>query len=143
MVSLTSGALSLAREAVSDYTLFSAEDVQAAQFIRDELPEDAVYLTGDQHNNLVTSLAGRQIVCGTGSYLYYHGIDYAQAAFDARRMLEAPEESLALFAEYGVDYVVIGASERANYAVDEAYFAQNCELVYDAGSVRIYSAPAT
>ena len=143
VVSLTSGALSLAREAVSDYTLFSAEDVQAAQFIRDELPEDAVYLTGDQHNNLVTSLAGRQIVCGTGSYLYYHGIDYAQAAFDARRMLEAPEESLALFAEYGVDYVVIGASERANYAVDEAYFAQNCELVYDAGSVRIYSAPAT
>ena len=70
-VSLTSGALSLAREAVSDYQLFSADEVEAAAYIRDELPADAVYLTGDQHNNLVAALAGRQIVCGTGSCLLY------------------------------------------------------------------------
>ena len=138
-VSLTSGALSLAREAVSDYQLFSADEVEAAAYIRDELPADAVYLTGDQHNNLVAALAGRQIVCGTGSYLYYHGIDYQQAALDARRMLEAPAENLELFAQYGVDYVVIADSERYNYALDETYFAQNCTLVYEAGSVRIYA----
>ena len=140
-VSLTSGTLSLAREAVSDYQLFSADEVAAAEYIRDELPADAVYLTGDQHNNLVTALAGRQIVCGTGSYLYYHGINYQQAALDERQMLESPSQSLDLFARYGVDYVVITNSERSNYALDEAYFAENWSLVYAEGSVSIYAAP--
>ena len=140
-LSLTSGVLSLGREAVSDYQLFSEGDVAAAEFIRDELPADAVYLTGDQHNNFVAALSGRQIVCGTGSYLYFHGVNYQKAALDARRMLEAPADSHALFEEYGVDYVVIGNSERYNYALDEAYFAENCALVYDGGGVSIYAAP--
>ena len=140
-LSLTSGVLSLGREAVSDYQLFSAGEVEAAEYIRDELPADAVYLTGDQHNNFVTALSGRQIVCGTGSYLYFHGVNYEKAALDARRMLEAPADSLALFEEYGVDYVVIGNSERYNYALDEAYFAENCALVYNEGGVSIYAAP--
>ena len=96
ILSLTSGVLSLGREAVSDYQLFSAGEVEAAEYIRDELPADAVYLTGDQHNNFVTALSGRQIVCGTGSYLYFHGVNYEKAALDARRMLEAPADSLAL-----------------------------------------------
>ena len=140
-LSLTSGVLSLGREAVSDYQLFSAGEVEAADYIREELPADAVYLTGNQHNNLVAALAGRQIVCGTGSYLYFHGVNYEKAAFDARRMLEAPAENLALFEEYGVDYVVIGDSERYNYALDEMWFAENCGLVYDEGGVSIYAAP--
>ena len=140
-LSLTSGVLSLGREAVSDYQLFSAGEVEAAEYIRDELPADAVYLTGDQHNNFVTALSGRQIVCGTGSYLYFHGVNYEKAALDARRMLEAPADSLALFEEYGVGYVVIGNSERYNYALDEAYFAENCALVYNEGGVSIYTAP--
>ena len=140
-LSLTSGVLSLGREAVSDYQLFSAGEVEAAEYIRDELPADAVYLTGDQHNNFVTALSGRQIVCGTGSYLYFHGVNYEKAALDARRMLEAPADNLALFEEYGVGYVVIGNSERYNYALDEVYFAENCALVYDEGGVSIYAAP--
>ena len=47
----------------------------------------------------------------------------------------------ALFEEYGVDYVVIGNSERYNYALDAAWFAENCDLIYDEGGVLIYAAP--
>ena len=56
-------------------------------------------------------------------------------------MLEAPGENLALFEEYGVDYVVIGNSERYNYALDAAWFAENCALIYDEGGILIYAAP--
>ena len=56
-------------------------------------------------------------------------------------MLESPSQSLDLFARYGVDYVVITNSERSNYALDEAYFAENWSLVYAEGSVSIYAAP--
>ena len=40
-----------------------------------------------------------------------------------------------------MDYVVITNSERYNYALDEAYFAENWPLVYAEGSVSIYAAP--
>ena len=56
-------------------------------------------------------------------------------------MLENPSQNLDLFAQYGVDYVVITNSERYNYALDEAYFAENWPLVYAEGSVSIYAAP--
>ncbi len=137
-VSLLSGTLSLARETVSDYTLFSAEEAGCAEFLQENTPRDAVFLTGDQHNNAVNALAGRQIVCGTGSYLYYHGIDYTDAYYAARNMLENPAENAALFEEYGVDYVYISNTERSNYQVDEQYFAENCEIVYNGFAIRVY-----
>jgi len=140
-VSLTSGALSIAREVVSDYQLFSAEEAEAAEFVRDELPADSVFLTGSQHNNFIAALAGRQIVCGTASYLYFHGIDYARAYEDAKQMLESPADSLELFEAYSVDYVVVGSGERYNYMVDEMYFSQNFETVFSGPTVKVYQLP--
>ncbi|NLF28321.1 MAG: hypothetical protein GX592_10515, partial [Clostridiales bacterium] len=140
-VSLTSGALSIAREVVSDYEIFSAEEAEAAEFIRDELPADAVFLTGNQHNNFVAALAGRQIVCGTAGYLYFHGIDYEKAYLDAKNMLESPVDSRELFEAYDVDYVVVGSSERYSYLVDEIYFSENCEAVFSGPTVKVYQLP--
>lgn len=137
--STLSAGLSLAREVVSDYQLFSAEEAQAAAYIEENLPDDAVILTGDHHNNAVAALTGRDIVCGTGSYLYFHGIDYGAQRDAEARMLANPGESEALFAQYGVDYAYISDQERWNFNADEDWFAENCEKVYDAGGIRIYA----
>jgi len=134
-----SSSLTIVREVISDYQLFSADEVRAAEFIEENLPADAVILTGDQHNNAVAALTGRDIVCGTGSYLYYHGIDYGAQKNAMASMLGSPENSLSLFAEYGVDYVYISDQERYNYAADEAWFRENYACVYDAGNIRIYA----
>ena len=136
-----SGALSLAREAVSDYQLFGRDAVEAARYIEENTPGDAVFLTGQQHNNAVAALAGRDIVCGTGSYLYFHGVDYSVQQQDQRTMLERPGECRTLLEQYGVDYVYISEYERSSYAVDEAWFAENAELAFSAGSVCVYRAP--
>ncbi len=137
--STVSGALSLAREAVSDYQLFSAEEVEAAKFIDENLPEDAVFLTGDQHNNAVAALAGRDIICGTGSYLYFHGIDYSAQLDAEAQMLANPAGSAELFERYGVDYAYISDQERYSFAADEDWFRENCAQVFESGSVRIYA----
>ena len=139
IASTLSGSLSLAREAVSDYQLFSAAEVKAAAFIEAELPTDAVILTGDQYNNAVAALTGRDIVCGTGSYLYFHGLDYGAQRQAEGQMLADPANSAALFAEYGVDYAYISDQERYNFSADEDWFQENCAKVYDGGSVRIYA----
>ncbi len=70
VVSTLSGALSVGRECVSEYELYGANAAEAAAFLEANSPRDAVILTGTQHNNPVSSLAGRKIVCGTGSFLY-------------------------------------------------------------------------
>ena len=141
LVSTLSGALSIAREVVSSYQLFGPEEVRAAAWVESNLPEDAVFLTGSQHNNAVAALAGRRIVCGTGSYLYFHGIDYGAQAFDERMMLENPGDSLALFERYGVGYAYISSHEKSAFDVDEAWFALNGEAVFRDGDVAIYALP--
>lgn len=139
LCSTLSGTLSLAREVVSDYQLFSAAEVQAAEYIEENLPADAVILTGNQHNNAVAALTGRDIVCGTGSYLYYHGVDYSAQYAAMTDMLSRPSESEALFEKYDVDYIYISDQERYNFSADEQWFEENCYLIYDEGGIQIYA----
>ena len=139
LVSVLSGTITLAREVVSDYLLFSADEVHAAEFIDAELPADAVFLTGTQHNNPVAVLAGRDIVCGSDSYLFYHGIDYSAQHNAEIQMLTDPANSADLFAEYGVDYVYISSSERFYHEADVDWFRENCELVFAEANVQIYA----
>ena len=133
-----SGGLSIARETVSTYRLLGKPDVAAARWIDANTPEDAVILTGDQHNNAVAALSGRDIVCGTGSYLYFHGIDYSRQRNAERLMLENPADSAELFREYGVGYAYISSYERAAFDVDEAWFLENCAQVFREGDVSVY-----
>ena len=139
LCSTLSGTLTIAREVISDYQLFSAAEVRAAEFIEEKLPEDAVILTGNQHNNAVAALTGRDIVCGTGSYLYFHGIDYSAQLNAMTNMLGMPGECEYLFEDYGVDYVYVSDQERYNFAADESWFSENFYTVYDGGSIRIYA----
>lgn len=138
-VSLISGTLTMGREIVSDYQLFSADEVAAAEFIEENTPEKAMILTGQQHNNAVAALTGRYIVCGTGSYLYFHGINYTQQYQDMHAMFESPAENESLFEKYDVEYVYISSHERSNFTIDEAYFIEHGTLVFENSSVRIYA----
>ena len=139
LCSVLSGGLSIAREVVSDYQLLSADEAAAAQFIEENLPADAVILTGDQHNNAVAALTGRDIVCGTGSYLYYHGLDYSDQYYAMKGMLSDPENHLDLFDAYGVDYIYISDQERYGQNANEDWFMENCAIIHQSGNVRIYA----
>ncbi len=142
VVSTLSGSITLTREVISDYQLFGADEAQAARYVEDNAPGDAVVLTGGQHNNPVAALAGRKLVCGTGTYLYYHGVSYERQQQAARDMYEAPGDNLPLFDIYHVDYVYISAYERSDYAVDEAFFQENFPVCFQNGEVTIYAVSA-
>ena len=137
-VSTLSGALTIGREVISDYQLFDRSSVAAAAWIEQNAPMDAMVLTGNQHNNAVAALAGRRIVCGTGSYLFFHGVDYSTQQWDQTEMLERPGENTALLNRYGIEYVYISSYERGDYDVDEDWFAENGELAFSQGDVCIY-----
>ncbi len=139
VVSTLSAAVTLAREAISDYELFGEAEVSAAHFIEGNAPGDAVVLTGGQHNNPVAALAGRKLVCGTGTYLYYHGVNYQRQQEAARAMYEAPEDNTVLFDVYHVDYAYVSSYERADYAVDEAFFKETFPVAFKNSEVTVYA----
>ncbi len=131
-------ALTVAREYVSRYELYGTGAMNLALFIDDQLPRDAVLMTDQRHNNEAAALAGRNIVCGSPIYLYYHGLNYYQQEWDLRTMYEEPGKNLELFKRHGVDYVLISDFEKKSYTVDTAWFDENLPKEFDDGGRILY-----
>jgi len=138
IASVLSGGLSIARECVSSYQLFSSTAVEAGAWIEENTDKDDVFMTGQQHINPVCSLAGRQIICGSSLYVFYHGLDYEKQSQDCRRFYEEPEAYADVLTKYGVDYIYVSDYERADFDVDLEALEENYELVYENPDVRIF-----
>jgi len=120
-ICMASGVISITVEAFTDYELYGKNDVAAADYIKKHTSSDALFLTGQNHNNTAASLAGRNIVCGSSTFLYFHGLDYGKREADAALMLNYPERLRSMYEEYGVDYVYVSAYERGDLHIDESY----------------------
>ncbi len=138
VLGMISGTMTMLREAVSEYQLFSYDQVAAAQKIIADTPADSLFLTSTDHTNPVSVLTGRNILCGPGMFLYYHGVDYGEREIQVSEMYKGGEVFEILADKYGVDYVYISPSELSKYAVDRDYFADNYPLVYDQGGISIF-----
>ena len=144
IVSLNAGVFTLIREVLSGipkygYQLFSADEVAAADFIRSETEPDAVFLTDDNHDNAVAVLTGRNIVCGSGSYLYFHGVDYGRQRQDAEAMLTDPVFFEQYKDEYDLDFVYMGYYERAMNGQIGEYLSAHYPAVFTAKDITIYA----
>lgn len=137
-----SGILTLSREAVSRYRLYGSANVALAEYVEENTPPDAVFLTDTRHNNEIASLTGRSIVCGADTFLYFHGLDTSQRRRDLQAMYEAPAEHRELFEKYRVSYVVVSSYERDSYAVDEDAFRREFAEVFSREDVILYRVPA-
>ena len=138
LASVLSGSLSLAREAVSGYQLFSHNAVEAGKWIDENTDREAVFMTGQQHINPVCSLAGRQIICGSDLYVFFHGLKYSEEAYNCQRFYENPQENVDVLEDYGIDYIYVSDYERADFDVDLASLDAMYDLVYENPDVRIY-----
>ncbi|MGN0984352.1 MAG: hypothetical protein ACI4OI_05865, partial [Gemmiger sp.] len=128
--------LSVGREAVSDYRQWSANDIALAAFVEENAPADAIFLTSDSHLTPVFSLAGRRVLCGSGSFVYYHGMDYAAEYAAMQQLYEAPtEETLK---DWGIDFVLFDSYVSSRFNADESWYAEHGTLWYQNASARIY-----
>lgn len=119
LLAVLAAVLSMGREYVSDYELYDNSYVSVAKWVEKNTNPTDTFLTATNHNNAIASLTGRNIVCGSSTFLYYHGLNYTEAEADVKRMYENPTERTALFQKYHVRYMVIGAYEQANYAIPD------------------------
>ena len=128
--------LTVGRELVSDYVQWSAADIALAEYVDEHAEADALFLAPDSHLAPVCSLAGRQILCGAATFLYYHGLDYSDE-YSAMVSLYAQPDARTL-AAWGVDYAVFDTTALTQYGGDEGWYAQRYELWYKNEAVRVY-----
>jgi len=140
-----SSALTVARECVSDYHAYSPQDIETAAYIQENTPRHSVFVTGSQHLNPVSSLAGRTILCSSDLYLYYHGFNTSQRRAEIAAFYENPYENLDLLAKYQVEYIYVSAYERADgqYILNEEALEELFPLVFETsgGHNRVFIVP--
>ncbi len=134
------GSLSIIREVKSDYQMFSKEDVELSQWVEENTSDDALFLSGTQHINPVSSLAGRKIVCGPAMWLYYHGFDTAEREKDIQLFYSSPSFGNDILKKYGVDYILFTPFEASRYGVNKDDLASAYKTLYDKGSTAVFKA---
>lgn len=140
LVALTSvsAVLTMGREAVASYELFGSGSLELSAWVEEHTDPHSVILTDQRHNNEIASLTGRDVVCGSPSYLYYHGLPYWENQQAVEISYQQPESAGALLEQLGVDYILISDFERNSYQVDESAFDRLYTRVYDDGSRVLY-----
>ena len=100
-----------------------------------------MFMSGTQHLNPVSSIAGRSTVCGPDLWLYYHGFNTVERKRDIAAFYENPEENIAVLQKYDVDYIYVSSYERSEYRVDEEALTRLFETVYENSEAVIYRVP--
>ena len=136
------GGLSILRESYTIWPFYVAEDLEAAKRLKEIVPPESRVLTSDQHNHFVPNLAGRRIVMGYRGWLWTHGVNYATIESDVTSMYAGDSLAAPLFRRYGVEYVVIGPSERSSFHANQAAFDSRYPVVLESPSYRVYDVRA-
>ncbi len=137
-----SGTLTIIREWKSgaDYQTYSDDDLKMAEYIKENTPTDALFLTSAYHLNPVVSLAGRNIYVGSSLYVYFHGFndEYYKRTDEINKAYSGTYEDLSRFCrEKGIDYVYIGDNERGKFTINPDII-NRLEKVYSSGSEALY-----
>lgn len=120
------------------YEMYSAEELVLTEWVKENTPNDSVWLTSDKHNHWLDNLTGRQALMGYRGWLWTHGYQYQPVEKDMAQMFEHPKTSQNIFEKYGVDYVVIGPNEKSQWHANQAEFDQ-FTLIKSSSNYKIYS----
>jgi hypothetical protein len=133
------------------YVEISKDGIYAADWIQQNTPKDAVFLTGDVHNHPVTCIAGRKSFLGFFPWMSTHGVNTDARFYAVAAMYNATDEAdlYARMRENGIDYVYIGPEEldSRTYTINRTLF-DSMTPIFDwtsptyGQSYRVFQAPA-
>ena len=132
-----SAILTMWREVVSSYEIFGTDATEAVAFV-ETTPPDSTVMTSTRHNNEIASLSGRNIVCGSSSYLFFHGLDFYEAEEDIRKFYENPMKEEEIIAKRSVDYIMVSPFERDAYKMKENEIAAMYPIAFQNGTITLY-----
>lgn len=138
VVSTASGGLAVRRGMIEREMMFTAEQAQAAAYVRHHTPPRAMFLAAPIFHQPVLNLAGRPVVRGVTDWLWSHGYNFQEREADVRRIYAGTEDAAELLRYYRVDYVYLGEAERVDMKADAAFFDSRYAVLYRSPSITIY-----
>jgi len=139
---ILSGSLTIIREYKSGalYQVYNENSIKMSEYIKENTPSDAVFLTSTYHINPVVSLAGRNVYVGSSIYVHFHGLgnEYSYRSQEMKDAYRGSYKNLVQFCKQkGIQYVYIGGNERNELEINEELLT-NLEEVYSSGSEVLY-----
>jgi hypothetical protein len=135
-----SAVLTIGREANSaDIQNYDKNAVAVADYVNKNTPKDALFISGDQHVNPISTFTGRKLYCGTGLFLFFHGVNYQERANDIAQMYKNPDQFAGLAAKTKIDYVYYSSYERDQFKVEPTYFEQNYPTLFHQGDIYVFA----
>ena len=134
-----SGSLALYREYRQSYVFYNDEDIKFGNWVDQNTPLDAVFLSSQNHINPVSVVAGRTVFAGYAGWLLAHG--YYE--YDARlqlidKMITAASvpSTLMELRQNNINYLVVDHMNRNN--VNFAFYDEHYQLVYSSNNYQVY-----
>ncbi len=138
LVCIASGLLASRRGMIEHDLMFTDEQIQASDFIRNHTLPRSLFLSAPTFQDAVLSLAGRSIVRGSTSWLWSHGYNFQDREADVRRIYAGAAAADALIRYYQIDYVYLGNAEKSELKADTNFFDSRYPLVFHSSSISIY-----
>ncbi len=112
-----SGVLTVGREFNSggQYKTFSKDMVEMSEYVKDNTPKDAIFLTSTTFINPIPSLSGRNIYVGSSLYVYFHGLgnEYYRRDKEVEDIYKAKYEEIKEFCNNkNISYIYVGEYEK-------------------------------
>jgi len=140
LVSIASGILSVRAEYLSRKLFLSAEEVGAAEFVKNNSAPHALFLTAAHFNQPVWTLAGRPIL--RGEYLWHHAYPYQEREADVKSIYVGSPDAIELLKYYRVEYIYLGPGELDELSANRAFFDERFPVFYRSQNITIYDARA-
>ncbi len=136
-----SGTLTICREYVSggQYQTFSKDDINIAKYIKENVPKDAIVLTGTDHVNPVVTLAGRTVYVGSSLYVHFHGFgdEFDKRSNEVYEIFNSSAREIKEFCkDKNISYVFVGQHEKENINNLDSFNDLQC--VYKSGNNMLY-----
>jgi uncharacterized membrane protein len=120
------------------HPILNAEEVELAALVRDQTPPRARFVTGLGNSHPISTLSGRSVIMSYPGWLWTHGIDSQQRERDVREIYAFGPRAAQLLAQYSVDYVVVGPSERQDLKANVAAFSTRYQPVITTQNYTVY-----
>lgn len=122
---------------VEKVTLLGAAEVEVAALIREQTEPRSVILHAPIHNSAVC-LTGRQSVMGYPGHLWTHGISYQERELEVESILRWAANAEQLIDERGVDYLLIGPTERSKFRPPEMLLGSRYPVVFEHADYKLF-----
>lgn len=103
---------------VTNYQIFSKEDVAIARSAINLTDKNGVLLTAPVHNHPIVALTGRSTLVGYHGWLWTHGIDYLQRAADVEKIYQ-DQNFEQLVSMYRIRYITVGPHELRSFTINQ------------------------